>query len=131
MNLICAQNGLGAPSRTVPQLMTLACEVCVSFILSINKLIYLPQAKLKQLITHALTLSSTSTAISSINPSHMSSSSAHYHFAHKPPMLTAASLQTLFTISPADLPNKSAAAMRFALSPTALVSVHIGFSFIF
>jgi hypothetical protein len=28
MNLICAQSGLGAPSRTVPQLMTLACEVC-------------------------------------------------------------------------------------------------------
>lgn len=40
-------------------------------------------------------------------------------------MLTAASLQTLFTISPADLPNKSAAAMRFSLSPTALVGLSL------
>jgi hypothetical protein len=40
-------------------------------------------------------------------------------------MLTAASLQTLFTLSPADLPNKSAAAMRFAVSPTAFVGVQL------
>lgn len=30
MNLICAQNNLGAPSRTVPSLMNLACEVLIS-----------------------------------------------------------------------------------------------------
>lgn len=29
MNLICAQNNLSAPSRSVPHLMTLACEVSV------------------------------------------------------------------------------------------------------
>lgn len=28
MNLICAQNNLPAPSRSVPALMTLACDVC-------------------------------------------------------------------------------------------------------
>ncbi|KAF8957460.1 transcriptional regulator of RNA polII, SAGA, subunit-domain-containing protein [Flammula alnicola] len=108
MNLICAQNNLSAPSRTVPALMTLACE-----------------AKLKQLITHALTLTSTSHAISSIAPSSSSSSSTlgtsaqqtHHHYPHnKPPVLTPDSFHTLFTVSPADLPNKSAAAMRFAVS---------------
>jgi len=84
--------------------MTLACE-----------------AKLKQLITHALTLSSTSLAISSIAPSSSQHpSGVHHHFPHKPPVLTAASLQTLFTMSPADLPNKSAAAMRFGISPSSV-----------
>ncbi|KAF8957463.1 transcriptional regulator of RNA polII, SAGA, subunit-domain-containing protein [Flammula alnicola] len=111
MNLICAQNNLSAPSRTVPALMTLACE-----------------AKLKQLITHALTLTSTSHAISSIAPSSSSSSTlgtsaqqTHHHYPHnKPPVLTPDSFHTLFTVSPADLPNKSAAAMRFAVSPSSL-----------
>jgi hypothetical protein len=32
MNLICAQNNLAAPSRAVPSLMNLACEVGCSFI---------------------------------------------------------------------------------------------------
>ncbi|KAF8159704.1 transcriptional regulator of RNA polII, SAGA, subunit-domain-containing protein [Crassisporium funariophilum] len=108
MNLICAQNNLTAPSRTVPILMALACE-----------------AKLKQLITHALTLTSTSHAISSIAPSSSSSShypsgTIHHHFPHKPPVLTSASFQTLFTVSPADLPNRSAAAMRFEISPSSI-----------
>lgn len=107
MNLICAQNGLTAPSRAVPSLMTLACE-----------------AKLKQLITHALTLTSTSHAISSIAPSSSATNGLHqhhHHFPHKPPVLTSDSFQTLFTVSPADLPNNSAAAMRFAVSPSSLV----------
>jgi hypothetical protein len=64
------------------------------------------QVKLKQLITHALTLTSTSLAISSVNPSAPRSRSN---------VLTASDLDTLFTISPADLPNRSATAMRLAL----------------
>jgi hypothetical protein len=89
--------------------MTLACE-----------------AKLKQLITHALTLTSTSHAITSIAPSSSTTAALHnhhhhhHHFPHKPPVLTSDSFQSLFTISPADLPNKSAAAIRFAISPSSL-----------
>lgn len=64
------------------------------------------QAKLKQLITHALSLTSTSHAIASITPS-----TRHSHSR----VLTASSFDTLFTISPAVLPNKSAAAMRLAI----------------
>ncbi|KAJ6598021.1 transcriptional regulator of RNA polII, SAGA, subunit-domain-containing protein [Mycena sp. CBHHK59/15] len=90
MNLICAQNNLGAPSRSVPSLMNLACE-----------------AMLKQLLTHALTLTSTSQTISSITPS--TSRAPH---PRTQPVLTTASFNTLFTVSPADLPNKSAAALR-------------------
>ncbi|KAJ7491246.1 transcriptional regulator of RNA polII, SAGA, subunit-domain-containing protein [Mycena latifolia] len=90
MNLICAQNNLGAPSRAVPSLMNLACE-----------------AMLKQLLTHALTLTSSSQTISSITPS--TSRSAH---TRTQPVLTTSSFNTLFTVSPADLPNKSAAALR-------------------
>jgi len=118
INLICAQHGLSAPSRTVPSLMTLACE-----------------AKLKQLITHALTLTSTSHAITSIVPSSSTAAALHnhhhHHFPHKPPVLTSDSFQSLFTISPADLPNKSAAAIRFALSPSSLVSGCIYFKISF
>ncbi|KAJ7221706.1 transcriptional regulator of RNA polII, SAGA, subunit-domain-containing protein [Mycena pura] len=91
MNLICAQNNLGAPSRAVPSLMNLACE-----------------AMLKQLLTHALTLTSTSQTISSITPSTNRAS----HATRTQPVLTTASFNTLFTVSPADLPNKSAAALR-------------------
>lgn len=66
----------------------------------------LTQAKLKQLITHALSLTSTSHAIASINPS-----APHSHNR----VLTASSFDTLFTLSPAVLPNKSAVAMRLAI----------------
>ncbi|KAH7929091.1 hypothetical protein BV22DRAFT_1081711 [Leucogyrophana mollusca] len=89
INLISAQHNLAAPSRVVSQLMVLAF-----------------QAKLKQLITHALTLTSTSHAITSITPS-----VPHSHNR----VLTASSFDTLFTLSPAVLPNKSAAAMRLAV----------------
>ncbi|KAJ3567351.1 hypothetical protein NP233_g6420 [Leucocoprinus birnbaumii] len=101
MNLICAQNNLGAPGQKVPELMNLAY-----------------QAKLKQLITRALTLTSSSHAISSITPSSTSqalhTSHTHHHHPQRAPVLTPASFQTLFAISPSDLPNKSAAAMRLA-----------------
>jgi len=90
MNLICAQNNLAAPNRSVPSLMNLACE-----------------AMLKQLLTHALTLTSTSQTISSITPS--TSRSPH---SRTQPVLTTSSFNTLFTVSPADLPNNSAAALR-------------------
>ncbi|GLB41952.1 putative transcriptional regulator of RNA polII, SAGA, subunit [Lyophyllum shimeji] len=96
MNLISAQNNLGPPARNVAALMNLACE-----------------AKLKQLITHALTLTSTSHAISSISPS---APTQHTH--RPPPVLSASAFQTLFTVAPADLPNKSATAMRLALGET-------------
>ncbi|KAF9485659.1 hypothetical protein BDN70DRAFT_536993 [Pholiota conissans] len=106
INLICAQNNLPPPGRSVPALMTLACE-----------------AKLKQLITHALTLTSSSSAISSIAPTSSSASAlGHHHPPNRTPVLTPDSFHTLFTISPADLPNRSAAAMRFAVAPTSLVS---------
>lgn len=67
------------------------------------------QVKLKQLITHALTLTANSLAISSISPSN----SAWHPHAQK--VLSTSAFETLFTVGPADLPNKSAAAMRVAL----------------
>ncbi|KAF8638947.1 hypothetical protein AX16_010421 [Volvariella volvacea WC 439] len=90
INLICAQHNLNTPARNVSALLSLACE-----------------AKLKQLITHALTLTSTSNAISSINPS------GPQPHGHK--VLSPASFQTLFTLKPSELPNKSAAAMQLSL----------------
>ncbi|KAF9525968.1 transcriptional regulator of RNA polII, SAGA, subunit-domain-containing protein [Crepidotus variabilis] len=104
VNLISAQNNFATPARPVPAYLTLATE-----------------AFLKQLITHAITLSITSSTISSISPTSQNGSSHHFHLP-KAQILTAASMNTLFTVSPADLPNKSAAAMRFALSPTSLDS---------
>ncbi|KAF5388735.1 hypothetical protein D9757_004857 [Collybiopsis confluens] len=68
--------------------------------------------KLKQLITHALTLTASSLAISSISTSTSSSNSAHQSHQR---VLSTAALETLFTLSPADLPNKSAAAMKLAV----------------
>jgi len=69
------------------------------------------QVKLKQLITHALTLTTDSLAISSVSLS-QSNQPAHHHSQK---ILSTAAFETLFTVSPADLPNKSAAAMRLAL----------------
>lgn len=63
------------------------------------------QAKLKQLIISTLALTSTSHAITSIKTS----------TKHTGGHLSASSFNTLFTISPASLPNGSAAAMRLAL----------------
>ncbi|KAG1746671.1 transcriptional regulator of RNA polII, SAGA, subunit-domain-containing protein [Suillus paluster] len=95
INLTAAQHNLGAPSRAVASLLMLAFE-----------------AKLKQLITHALSLTSTSHAIASINPS-----ARHSHSR----VLTASSFDTLFTLSPAVLPNKSAAAMRLAIGDNDII----------
>ncbi|KIK60299.1 hypothetical protein GYMLUDRAFT_43596 [Collybiopsis luxurians FD-317 M1] len=95
VNLVCAQHNLGSPHRNVSTLMHLACEV-----------------KLKQLITHALTLTTSSLAISSISTS--KSSSSHAHPSHQSQVLSTAAFETLFTLAPADLPNKSAAAMKLA-----------------
>jgi hypothetical protein len=67
------------------------------------------EVKLKQLITHALTLTTQSLAITSVSTA--KSSSLH----HQPKLLSTAAFETLFTMSPADLPNKSAAAIKLAL----------------
>lgn len=64
------------------------------------------QAKLKQLITQALQLTSTSHAISSIR-----AAEPHSHSY----VLSASSFDSLFSVSPAALPNKSATAMRLAV----------------
>ena len=65
-----------------------------------------PKAKLKQLITQALSLTSTSHAITSIR-----AAEPHSHSY----VLPASSFNSLFTVSPAVLPNGSAAAMRLAI----------------
>jgi len=93
INLVSAQHNLAAPNRNVAHLLMLAFEY-----------------KLKQLITGALSMTSTSHAITSIKPSSRHSSTSH---------LSVGSFSTLFTISPAMLPNKSAAAMRLALGEDA------------
>ncbi|KAJ2919492.1 hypothetical protein MD484_g924, partial [Candolleomyces efflorescens] len=133
INLICAQHNLSLPSRAVASLLNLACE-----------------AKLKQLITHALTLTLSSQAISSISPASatanpfipasissssrdptsnaqtsqslttLPSSSTLHHIPQKTPVLTASAFQTLFTMYPSSLPNKSAVAMRLATIPSAV-----------
>lgn len=89
INLICAQHNLGAPSKSVSSLMMLAFE-----------------AKLKQIISQALSLTSTSHAITSIKTSTRISNNH---------VLSTSAFDTLFTVSPSVLPNKSAAAMRLAL----------------
>lgn len=105
INLISAQHNLGAPSRTVASLMMLAFEVSIPSS-DITLLLRVQQAKLKQLITRALSLTSTSHAITSITPSAPRSSNR---------VLSASSFESLFTLSPAVLPNQSAAAMRLTI----------------
>ncbi|KAK0202927.1 transcriptional regulator of RNA polII, SAGA, subunit-domain-containing protein [Desarmillaria ectypa] len=99
INLICAQNNLGSPSRSVSSLMHLACEVGL--------------VKLKQLITHALTLTDKSLAISSISTSSATSFSSHR--SQKQKVLSTSAFDTLFAMAPAVLPNGSAAAMHLAV----------------
>ncbi|KZV66130.1 hypothetical protein PENSPDRAFT_755922 [Peniophora sp. CONT] len=87
INLICAQHDLAQPpSRTVASLLALAFE-----------------AKLKQLIIEALSMTTSSHAISSIKPSAPHSSGN---------LLSTSAFDTLFTVAPASLPNGSAAATR-------------------
>ena len=64
------------------------------------------KTKIKQMIMQAITLTTTSQAITSITPSTTS---------HRRNVLTASAFDSLFTIYPAVLPYKSAAALRFAL----------------
>ncbi|KAF8498647.1 transcriptional regulator of RNA polII, SAGA, subunit-domain-containing protein [Russula emetica] len=89
LNLICAQHNLNSPSKNVASLMSLAFE-----------------AKLKSLIMQALAMTTTSHAITSIHPS------APHSLGHR---LSASAFDTLFTISPSVLPDRSAAASRLAL----------------
>ncbi|PIL24965.1 hypothetical protein GSI_12852 [Ganoderma sinense ZZ0214-1] len=89
LNLISSQNNMATPSKEVASLLMLAVE-----------------AKLKQLITQALSLTSTSHAITSIR-----AAEPHSHSY----VLPASSFNSLFTVSPAVLPNGSAAAMRLAI----------------
>ena len=67
------------------------------------------KTKIKQMITQAITLTATSQAITSIAPSTT---------GHRSHVLTASAFDGLFTIYPAVLPYKSAAALRFALGDT-------------
>ena len=67
------------------------------------------KTKIKQMIMQAITLTTTSQAITSITPSTTS---------HRSHVLTASAFDSLFTICPAVLPYKSAAALRFALGDT-------------
>lgn len=92
---------MGAPSRAVSSLMAVAVET-----------------KLKQLIKQALSLTSTSYAIASINPSAPRSNNR---------VLTASSFETLFTISPAVLPNKSAAALKLEIGENDMDDEDIAF----
>lgn len=107
INLISAQHNLGAPHRQVSSLMMLAFEVSSrhqshnSSVLNASH-----QAKLKQLITQALSLTSSSHAITSIQTS--GKQTTQYP-------LSTSSFETLFTLSPATLPNGSAAATRLVL----------------
>ena len=78
----------------------------VSVLASNPTLLKWQQAKLKQLITRSISLTSTSHAITSINPSAPRTQNR---------VLTASSFDSLFTLSPAVLPNQSAAAMRLAI----------------
>ncbi|KAL7280759.1 hypothetical protein ACG7TL_005703 [Trametes sanguinea] len=107
INLISAQHNLGAAPKEVASLMMLAFEVSSKSCVYISgKTNILVQAKLKQLITQALSLTSTSHAITSIR-----ATEPHSHSY----VLPASSFDSLFTVSPAVLPNKSAAAMRLAI----------------
>ncbi|KAL1697042.1 transcriptional regulator of RNA polII, SAGA, subunit-domain-containing protein [Schizophyllum commune] len=92
VNLICAQNNIGPPSRQVPLLINLACEV-----------------KLKQLIARALSLTSSSHAISSINASKPSTRVSRPAY-RATSLLTRESFRALFVVAPYTLPNQSAAA---------------------
>ncbi|KAI9511607.1 transcriptional regulator of RNA polII, SAGA, subunit-domain-containing protein [Russula earlei] len=89
LNLICAQHNLGLPSKNVATLMSYAFE-----------------AKLKSLIMQALAMTATSHSVSSIY------TSAPHSSGHR---LSASAFDTLFTISPSVVPNRSAAATRLAL----------------
>lgn len=92
---------------TVPQLILLALEVRLYLSLYIHFIESLGsfQAKLKHLVTHAISLTSTSRTVSSIQTTS----------SHGPKSLSVASFDALFTVAPAVLPYRSAAALRLSL----------------
>ncbi|KAI5124209.1 hypothetical protein M0805_005059 [Coniferiporia weirii] len=92
--LISAQHSLAPPTKTVASLMMVACE-----------------AKLKQLISQALALTSTSHAITSIQL-------ANAPMQPTTRLLTTSSFETLLTVRPAVLPYQSAAAARLMAEGT-------------
>lgn len=103
VNLISAQHDLAAPSKDVASLLLLALE-----------------AKIKQLVTHALTLTQSGLSIQSIPTiSGAASSSGRYTASGAATssgsgggrVLSIDALDTLFTVSPSDLPQGSAAVM--------------------
>lgn len=107
MNLISAQHNLSAPSKQAASLLMLAFEVCSLIARALSAQILTGyKTKIKQMIMQAITLTTTSQAITSITPSTTS---------HRSHVLTASAFDSLFTICPAVLPYKSAAALRFAL----------------
>ncbi|KZP16626.1 hypothetical protein FIBSPDRAFT_748463 [Athelia psychrophila] len=93
VNLICAQHNLNMPTRNVSSLILLA-----------------TQAHIKQLITQAIALTSSSRSITSIT----TTAHAHPHI-HAATHLRLSTFSTLLTLSPALLPNDSAAARRLAM----------------
>jgi hypothetical protein len=105
--LISAQNNFTPPNKAVSQLVILALEVCdhIQYRQVLPMYSQPIQAKLKHLVTHAISLTSTSRTISSIQPSSSTSSR----------LLSASTFDTLFTLAPAVLPYRSAAAMHLAL----------------
>src|ERR1700732_1932279 len=79
VNLICAQQNLSMPTRTASSLVLLATQVSLlnnlsSFSCSTDLRL---QAYLKQLVTQAIALSSSSHAITSITPSSHTHSTTH------------------------------------------------------
>ncbi|KIY52792.1 hypothetical protein FISHEDRAFT_63719 [Fistulina hepatica ATCC 64428] len=101
INLICAQNNLGTPAANVATLMNIACEL-----------------KLKQLITHALSITASSDAISSITTSSAPSNVCPAYSRIFFKILTAASFRALFAIVPFSLPTRSAAATNLFSGPS-------------
>lgn len=110
VNLICAQHNLNMPTRTVSQLILLAVQVSPKSSLHLDTCSQFLQAHIKQLITQAIALSSSSNSITSITTSQTNS------LTHpKATLLRLSTFSTLLALSPALLPNDSAAARRLAM----------------
>jgi hypothetical protein len=83
------------PQRRVAELLILALE-----------------AKIKQLVSHAISLTASSRSINSISTAPTTGSFAVGVAREKPEVLTLSSFTTLFTVSPSSLPSGSAAAYK-------------------
>jgi hypothetical protein len=89
LTLISSQHGVSCQSRQVASLLHLGLE-----------------SKIKSLITHAVTLTSSSRTITSIQPSQGSSSAR---------LLTVDAFRTVFALAPHTLPGGSAAAAKLGI----------------